>query len=464
MSIQPCLSRIALTVLFLFANTCPIAAGDAKAFAFIGDRRGANPSPAPGRPADVPLPLHWDDRTLVPVGTGACPANRVFDCRFLTITYNTAPGFALPVADQPALDRAVTTWDGRGPVAAGNLVQRVGAFPPGPGGVPTPTRVFGGLSYDLESVLLHELGHAFGLGHPNLADRTVGQFPAHVISAQQLSRFTASNAGPNSVFQLLPVDAVRGNRDDFRGDDQSLHLVDGDGNPFNALAPGTGPVDMRSFRLDGPFPAPPPPPAITPYAQAATREVANAGVPATGFAGIANLEAVMVQGARSLEEQRSLSWDDEFGLQYLEAGPDQLSVAGNLGDNYKFDFVYLPGGTNNAGGVPPTVDVLVSNVAVPGSIALTTLSLRTPFFSRDVFSHAIVEYAIDWDNLLVLAETDIWLSGPLESDGTRIAFVDVIIWDEPRQIAVPAPSACLLLASGAVAFCVGRRRKTPGNL
>lgn len=440
----------------IIACNSPMFARDASAFAFIGDRRGPNTNPAPGRPLEVPFPLHWDDRTLVEAGTGACPASRVFDCRILTISYNTTVGLAVPVADRPALDRAVTTWDNRTPVAAGNLVQRAGAFPPGPGGVPTPIRVLGGLSYDLESILLHELGHAFGLGHPNLADRTAGGFPANVIAAQRLHRFTGSTAGGNGVFQLLPVDAVRGNRDDFRGDDGSLHLVDADNNPFNARI---GPTDMRTFSLDGPFPLPPPP-ATTAYAQASTREVAGAGPVATGFAAIANLEAVMVQGVRSLEEQRTLSWDDEFGLRYLESGPNQLSAAGFLLDNYVFDFLYLPGGTANAGGVvPQNVDVLVSNVPAPGAVALTSLSTRQPFFARPAFNNAIIEYSIDWENLLILVQTDIWLTGPLESESSRIAFVDIIVWDEPRQlIDIPTPAPLALLAAALVTGRLRARR------
>ena len=70
--------------------------------------------------------------------------------------------------------------------------------------------------YDFESVLLHELMHGHGLGHPNLAAES------GLPGAQQNG--TKSTDGPNNVFeQAAGADGLHGSADDIRGDDVNLH-------------------------------------------------------------------------------------------------------------------------------------------------------------------------------------------------------------------------------------------------
>jgi len=282
-----------LLLVALFSTLSTFMA-DAYGFAFISDQRMANPDFQAGiGPRFIPIPVHWTNATLTPP-----PVPGAFAQRTLNITFNTAPGFAVPVADQLALANAVTTWINRNPVVANNLIANPNGFPAG-----TPVKVYEGQSYDLESILLHELGHAFGLDHPNLGDR----------STPELDRATASTRGNNGMFDLRTVDGIPGNFNDDRGDDLSLHLVDQDNNPFSGLPALAG---KEGFFLDGPF--------ITGgYAQAPTRIVANAGRAATGFDAIPNLEAVMVQGLPALEFHRALTLDDAQGCSTWK--PAQIS-------------------------------------------------------------------------------------------------------------------------------------------
>lgn len=69
---------------------------------------------------------------------------------------------------------------------------------------------------DVESVLLHEIGHCIGLGHPNL-DNMSGVEPNE-------RRFTNSKEGANESWDLdSGSDGVQGSSQDERGDDVNLH-------------------------------------------------------------------------------------------------------------------------------------------------------------------------------------------------------------------------------------------------
>ena len=254
----------ALVLLCVCIEACPVWG-----FSFISGGRKANPDFGTVGPQFIPTEYNWNVPTVP-----AAP----FPIRTLNITFNTAPAFAVPVADQGALARAVATWTADCPVAANNY--SIPARLP----VGTPVKVLGGQNYDVESIFLHELGHAFGLDHPNHGDRPVGA--AQIRAAVAPERYTASTLGPNAAFNNGSIDGVIGNFNDASGDDLSLHLVDSDNNPFNLL---NGSIDKSNFSMDGPF-------TTGGFAQTSTREVSAAGAGATGFAAIAKLEAVMVQG------------------------------------------------------------------------------------------------------------------------------------------------------------------------
>ncbi len=402
-----------------------LLASNAHAFTFLGYRRVPDPT-FPN--VFIPAPLYW----AVPVGPPPLPG--LPPVRTLNVTFNTAPGFAVPAVDQPALGSAVMTWANRAPIAANNnLVTFPGGFPAG-----TPVKVVGGQSYDLESLLLHELGHAIGLGHPNLANR----------AAAFLARGTASTSGANGRFEVAGLDGIVGNFNDNRGDDRSLHLVDRDNNPFNA---NNGPIDKSTFFLDGPF-------ATGGFAQTPTREVASAGVAATGFPALANLEAVMVQGQPRLEAQRELTRDDLHGMSYLQSGPNQLLGGAFAADDYVFDLLFNAAGVASAGGAPPAgIQILVNNTGVAPPLGRTV-------FNRP-FASAIVEYEIDPFTGLALGQVDVWLDGPLESFGTQIVFVDITYYDTPGPdvFGIPEPSTLTLCGLGVVGL-LGygwRRRRAP---
>ena len=69
---------------------------------------------------------------------------------------------------------------------------------------------------DVESLLLHEIGHCFGLGHPNLDDKSG-------LPHNQRG-YTQSTRGPNSTWDVdAGSDGVQGSSEDERGDDVNLN-------------------------------------------------------------------------------------------------------------------------------------------------------------------------------------------------------------------------------------------------
>ena len=425
-------SRHLVLFLILF-SVMPFVNRPTEAYAFVifGDLRIANPGG--GGPAVIPSTTHW----------AVAAAGGVPTARTLNITFNTTPGAAVAAPDRAALAAAVATWAGRAPVAGANFDFPVGGLPAG-----TPQKP-GGL--DLESIVLHELGHAFGLSHPNLADR----------GARGIRRLTASLRSDVPPSYHGVADANPGSRNDVRGvvgppavTDLSLMVVDADNNPFNAAG---GVVDKRTYflgSLNGPgVPAP------GTSQQTSTREVAAAGLAVTGFGAIANHEAVMVQGVWANERHRALSSDDENGLRYLQSGVDNIDNPGPPGpgnDDYVFAFVW--GGLGAAGGRPvvdaPAVappagtQILISDIPLgPGDVAITG-------FIRP-FATAVTLFDVDEATGNPVARTDIWLNGPIDSPGTEIQFVDIII-----ATPVPEPSMFVLgaLALASLGVFTWRRR------
>ena len=85
-------------------------------------------------------------------------------------------------------------------------------------------------NYDLESVSLHEMGHALGLSHTNLASDSDLGHPQ--------SEATAAYKGADGVFNVDPgSDGVYGSSDDIRGDDLNFNYFNPSNNPFILATP-----------------------------------------------------------------------------------------------------------------------------------------------------------------------------------------------------------------------------------
>lgn len=157
---------------------------------------------------------------------------------------------------------------------------------------------------DFESVALHEIGHALGLGHPNLATESKVPF-------KEQEDYTKTTKGANGSFDLDPGrDAVIGSSDDVRGDDVNLHWFRRSNNDPFTIAPT---VDSTTYGRDL---------ADLPDGH---RFAANADRLVGRRLGVASSEAVMQQGTFPGEAQRTLGHDDVAGLRYAMSGVDERS-------------------------------------------------------------------------------------------------------------------------------------------
>jgi hypothetical protein len=196
---------------------------------------------------------------------------------------------------------------------------------------------------DFESLVLHELGHCTGLGHPNLAD-AVGDAD---------SNYTASGDGTDNTFDLdSGVDGVIGSDDDQRGDDENLHWFwKNVNNPFIEVpAPDASNYSRDLADL----------PVNDDFAANADREVG-------ALLGYADTESVMQQGQYYDEAQRSLQADDVATYRMAMTGLDEIA---NTADDYTINMVY--------GGIradTSTCDIVIESST--SGFGLCSASLRT---------------------------------------------------------------------------------------
>ncbi len=194
---------------------------------------------------------------------------------------------------------------------------------------------------DFESVALHELGHALGLGHPNVADKVmVGE-----------SEFTNSTTGSNATFDLgVGADGIPGSSDDQRGDDINLHWFrKSNNNPFtidSTIDSTTYSSDVNDLPTGHDYPA-------------------NADRSVGALLGVANTESVMQQGTSSDEAQRTLNHDDVATLRFAMSGIDEIA---GTADDYSINLIY-------SGQVPPGgADIVIDFDSSQTTLAVASFS------------------------------------------------------------------------------------------
>lgn len=212
---------------------------------------------------------------------------------------------------------AITVWNRLEPTL-GNVIQ------------PNPEMEF--TAFDVESVLLHEVGHCIGLAHPNLATESG-------LSDSDERGFAKTLRGPNNTYDLdAGADNVIGTRDDLRGDDINLNWFEtGVNDPFGMPAV----IDNTTYTTDaGQLPG------GHSWVEIAGRSVWEArGLPPS--------VAVMFQGIFNSETRRALNHDDAAMIRLGMTGRDRTQGTDR---DYTFELQY--------GGVANNCDI---NISMQGS-------------------------------------------------------------------------------------------------
>lgn len=220
----------------------------------------------------------------------------------LTVCLDRSVNASLTAQAEPAVIKAVATWNRGRSLAADNFALNAA------------TDIASG--YDFESVLLHELGHCQGLNHVNHASESGFNDPQ--------ANGTKSAPGADGVFtQNAGSDGIHGSRDDLRGDDVNLHwYVRGQNNPGLYLSTADSSTMARELS----------------FLPASHRFAANADRAVMAALGFANSEAVMQQGTYAREAKRHLHHDDLMTIRFARSGLNR--VQGNS-DDYRYQLRYV---------------------------------------------------------------------------------------------------------------------------
>lgn len=238
--------------------------------------------------------------------------------------------------------RALATWNAAAPATGGYVHTTSSSVPSG--------------HFDFESTVLHELGHALGLGHTNLFAKL--PFPDDIF----FGNATNSTEGSNAKFDFLLADGGSigldghwGSGDDFRGDDVNLFWFRTDtNNPFDATLPVT--IDATTYSRDLAIL-----PGLDSWAMNATPAISND--PALSYPD--NTVAAMFDHQYLQSESRTLIGDDVATLRYGIGGLDE---AEGTADDYSVHLTYFE--------IPPCNIILEFANLDPALLGKTTTNIN----------------------------------------------------------------------------------------
>lgn len=207
-----------------------------------------------------------------------------------------------------------------------NAIATWNAFDPSNTNVTRSDSELASNEFDVESVLLHEMGHCIGLSHPNLGNES-GVATADRDYAKTLK-------GGDDNFNLgIGGDGVRGTRDDQRGDDVNLNWFRiGSNDPFLYESE----IDLDTYSNDLADL-----PGAHAFVEIAAYDVSQLRSEGSG-------EGVMNQGTFNQETQRQIHNEDATTFRIGMSGADENQ---GTADDYDIELVY--------GGVADGCDITI---------------------------------------------------------------------------------------------------------
>jgi len=286
-------------------------------------------------------------------------------------------------------------------------------------------------SIDFESVLLHEIGHCLGLGHPNLGSVT------GVASGDR--DYTKSTIGINGAYDLATgVDGIRGSNDDVRGDDVNLHWYrKSNNNPFtidSVVDPST--YARYTSMLPGGL-----------YAENCDRTVAAAR-------GFADTECTLQQGTYSDEAQRTLGHDDVAQLRLAMSGYDEIQ---DTSDDYTLNVIYV--------GLTTDCDIVIDFDDAATSFASCSVSgsfsgLHGTITAANVYLNGSYNWYFNDVSTTPTPTATPTVTPTSTPTTTPTSTPTTTPTATPTPTPIPEPGAALQLAAGGIGLALLQQRRT----
>lgn len=202
-----------------------------------------------------------------------------------------------------------------------NAIKAWNQLDPKLGNVIVPNNEMPSNHFDIESVVMHEIGHCIGLAHPNLATESE-------LSGDD-QRYAKTLQGANNQYDVdSGSDGVIGTREDLRGDDINLNWFwNGVNDPFDT--PAT--VDASTYTTN------------TIALPGNHKWVEIAGRNVWEERGHPHTVAVMFQGIFNSETRRELNHDDAAMIRLGMSGTDRTQ---STSSDYTYELQYQGIGNN----------------------------------------------------------------------------------------------------------------------